>query len=264
MNENRTEQKCAICDSESFFLKSVNKFNIFKCRRCGLEFTHPMPTKRCLENFYNNQYYDFRAQNKVTKRNAVRNLNFLQNEFSLSPISKILDYGCGNNMFVEICRQNDILNSFGYDQYIGGIEDEKRINRSLSTEKKWEVITLWGVLEHLPSPAETLSILKKMLTENGLIVLTTIYIEGKIPFQHKPPEHTLYFTKQSLKELADSVGLSILRFDNYIMEQNSDIYLSILLRTMPDEYKKLVKHNMPEFVEVPTNEVRLVLRANSR
>lgn len=92
--------------------------------------------------------------------------------------------------------------------------------------------------------------------------MTTIYIEGEIPFQYKPPEHTLYFTKQSLKELAAAAGLSILSFDNYKMKQNSDVYLSILLRTMPDEYKKLVCHKMPEFVEVPTNEVRLVLGPN--
>jgi len=254
------KQKCIICNTESFFIKSINKFNIFKCIGCGLEFTHPMPTMRCLENFYN-QYCDFRAQNKVIERNAVRNLNFLQSEFFLSSKSKILDYGCGNNMFINICRQHSILNSFGYDQYFCGIDDEKYINWNLCTEKKWDVISLWGVLEHLISPLKILSTLKKMLTENGIIVLTTIYIEGKIPFQYKPPEHTLYFTKQSLKELAGSVELSILKFQNYIMEQNSNIYLSILLRSMPDEYKKLIKHNMPELVEIPTNEVRLVLKA---
>jgi len=260
--QNRTEQNCVICGHESFFLKSVNSFNVSKCGACGLEFILPMPTEECLREFYS-EYADIRALHEVTKRNAYRNLDFLKKEHSINQTSNILDYGCGNNMFIDVCRQNSFSNSFGYDPYINRVNDEKRINCNHANENKWDVISLWGVLEHLTSPIEHLFTLKKLLSEDGLIVLTTIYIEGKIPFQYKPPEHTLYFTKQSLKELANYCELKIINFDEYKMEQNSNVYLSILLRTMPDEYKKLIAHNMPDYVEVPTNEIRLVLKAKS-
>lgn len=262
ISENFLKKKCTICSCESFFIKKINNFNINKCLGCGLEFTYPMPTTECLEHFYY-KFSDFRAHEEVTKKNALRNFNFLQENFALSPNFNILDYGCGNNMFVEICREKNFVNSFGYDQHIDEIDD-KRISLSSCLKKKWDMITLWGVLEHLTSPVKTVLNLKKLLSENGIIALTTINIEGKIPFQYKPPEHTHYFTERSLQELSKAAGLSILSFDDYRMEQYSEVYLSILLRTMPDKYKKLVSHNMPEFVEIPTNEVRLVLGVNNK
>ena len=250
-------KNCPICNNESFLIRKINEFNINKCLKCGLEFTHPMPTEECLSGFYN-QYYDIRARDIVSKKNAVRNLNFLKKDFMIDSQSEILDYGCGNNMFIEACREEKISNSFGYDQYI--VEcDNKQMSWDHAIKKKWDMITLWGVLEHLTSPVDVLLELKAMLLKTGLIALTTIYIDGYIPFQYKPPEHTLYFTKQSIEELAAAAGLSIVSFEHYKMKQSSDVYLSILHRTMPDKYKKLIYHKMPDFVEIPTNEIRLVL-----
>ena len=100
--------------------------------------------------------------------------------------------------------------------------------------------------------------LKKLLTKNGKIVFTTLYTESKIPYQYKPPEHTLYFTRESLCRLLERCGLIIDTFNEYIMEQDSNVYFSILLRTVPDKYRDQIFHKMPEFVEIPTNEVFLV------
>jgi len=97
------KKNCAICDSESFFLKRINRFNINKCLGCGLEFTHPMPTKECLENFYN-RYCDFRAQDVVTRRNAVRNLNFLQKEFTTVDLCMIIYKKDGRNCNMDILK----------------------------------------------------------------------------------------------------------------------------------------------------------------
>lgn len=253
------EHKCIICSSESFFLKSVNEFDIYKCSSCALEYVNPMPSESCLKEFYS-QYLDIRAQNEVTARNALRNLAFIENELSIQNKRSILDFGCGNNMFVETCRQNGFLDSYGFDQYIDAAPDEKRVSKNSYLDQKWDVVTLWGVLEHVKSPISLMFGIKECLSEDGLIVLTTIFTESSIPFQYKPPEHTLYFTKDSLEDLAESVGLTIVKFENYHMVQSSDVYLSILLRTVPNEYKTLINHQLPEFVEVPTNEVRVVLK----
>jgi hypothetical protein len=118
---------------------------------------------------------------------------------------------------------------------------------------------MWGVLEHLTGPIKQLVDLRNVLSEYGVIVLTTVHIERFILFQYKPPEHILYFIRESLYKICELSGFSILGHHDYYMEQKSDTYLSILHRTMPGKYKKLVANNMPEFVEIPTNEIFLVL-----
>ena len=253
------EHNCIVCGGISFHIKKVSEYNIHKCSGCGLEFSNPMPTKQSLQDFYS-QYHDIRASIAVTKRNAIRNLQDIQKKLSITSGSNILDYGCGNNQFVQACRDSGYENSYGYDQFVEYVDESTRITWEGVIEKKWDMITLWGVLEHLTDPAETLLTLKKMLNTNGIIILTTIYTEGFIPFRYKPPEHTLYFTKKSLEKLSDVVGLEILLFNDYVMEQDSKIYLSILLRTVPDKYKKLIHSELPDFVEIPTNEVLLALK----
>lgn len=255
------KSQCFVCSQESFFLKSVNNFSIFKCSVCGIEYTYPMPSVDKLSEFYN-EYFDLRSDYEVTTRNAARNLNSIQgNVRPLRSETNILDYGCGSNAFIDICRQEGFVNSYGYDKYVDYKNNNFRVSDKYK-DKKWDVITMWGVLEHVTSPLNLLSNLKNILSKDGVIALTTIHIEGFIPFQYKPPEHTLYFTRESLYKICELSGFSIIGYYDYYMEQKSDIYLSILHRTMPYKYKKLVSNNMPEFVEIPTNEVFLILRKN--
>ncbi len=249
---------CLICSSESYFIKKCNNYEIEKCAECGVEFTNPMPTQEQLAAFYS-QYYDLRAKPAVTKRNAVRNLDHLQNYCPIDSNSSILDFGCGANIFVGVCRELGFPNSWGYDQFPKG-QSNQFISYNFMRKNKWDLITLWGVLEHVTDPLALLSMLRSMLSPKGVLILTTILIESKIPYQHKPPEHIFYFSSKSIEELAKKTKFLILMKGDYVMEQDADIYLSILLRTMPDEYKKLVSHRLPEFVEIPTNEVLLILK----
>ena len=74
---------------------------------------------------------------------------------------------------------------------------------------------MWGVLEHLTEPTQKLLELKTLLNENGIIALTTININGTIPYQLKPPEHTLYFSLLSLELLAKNAGLKIISIEKF-------------------------------------------------
>jgi hypothetical protein len=253
---NIKQRKCIICFNPSFEISKKNNYSIVRCTCCGLEYTDPMPTNQQLAEFYKN-YLNIRAQDKVSRRNAKRNIKILVEQYYTSQSQYILDYGCGQNLFIKLCRENGFANSYGYDKHISELD----VNHISSTDyhnNSWDLITLWGVLEHLTNPVEVLDGLKKLLTKDGKIVFTTLYTESKIPYQFKPPEHTLYFTKESLLKLLERCGLIIETFDEYIMEQDSNVYLSILLRTVPDKYRDKIFHKMPEFVEVPTNEIFLV------
>ncbi len=255
--------ECVICGSQAFKFKEKNSYNICKCTACGLDFCSPMPTEKELGSFYGNHYRDILRTNKVAKKIYENNLKQIVENFPITRESNILDYGCGiENVFISTCRDSSYLNSFGYDKHIIDETDETRTSWNTEEENQYDLITMWGVLEHLVDPIETLSLLKKKLSPKGLIIFTTVFSDTLIPFQYKPPEHTLYFTSKSLKSIEKSTGLILLEENDYFVTQDSDVYFQILLRTVPENYQKMCRHEMPEFVKVPTNEKLIVMQNN--
>lgn len=247
---------CVICSSVAFPLKAKNSYQIAHCPFCGLEFCAPMPNQKNLADFYD-QYRDVRANTEVVRKNSESNLQQLKKH--LGQDSRILDFGSGSeNLFIAECRNSGFHQSYGYDKFF------ETADYSISLENlqksSFNCISLWGVLEHVTDPIETMIFLESCLAADGIIALTTVSTESSIPYQHKPPEHTLYFSRKSLELLAARAGLEIIEYRMYEMLQNPDVYLSILLRTVPEKYVQLIDHRLPEFVHIPTNEVFVVLR----
>jgi len=255
--------QCLICRHEAYKFKVKNGFNICRCSECGLEFLSPMPSEKELYRFYSNDYMDIRQSLKVTRKLGERNLKEIVENLPITKDSKVLDFGCGaSNTFIGACRDFSYSNSFGYDKYSNNEDDESRISWNEVQENQYDLITMWGILEHLVDPIKTLSLIRSLLSPNGLIVLTTVFSDMPIPFRYKPPEHTIYYTKETMPIIAKSSGLDLLKLNDYFIDQDSDVYFEILLRTMPEKYKKLCEHKMPEFVDIPTNERLVVMRNN--
>lgn len=249
------EPTCPICRTiAGQYSIELNKFRIFKCSNCGLEYTFPVPTPTELLNFYST-YADVRASNEIVKLNAQRNLCFLES-LGCTQSSRILDFGCGSGEFIS----SRTSNTFGIELF----EDRnKNIYSDLAStpESEFEFVTLWGVLEHLRSPLETIKSLCSHIAPNGHIIITTVNTEGLIPFYYKPPEHLTYWTKKASEILFNESGITLLSYDPYIMLQKREVYLDRLLSRTPSEYV----HNLysavqalPDVVEIPTNEVLIV------
>lgn len=246
-----TSVVCPACSdtSKKGKITSKHSYDIFRCNYCGLEFVHPMPSLEQMDHFYRD-YSNFRAEITVVKRNARRNIERLK-KFGLNSDSRLLDFGCGENIFV---REGKTKNWSGYDYY------QKTNKQGISdfSGRNWDFITLWGVLEHLVNPRDQIQELAGSLTPQGILALTTVTTESSIPYQFKPPEHVTYWTKKSIQVLFSAAGLSILEYNNYKMIQKADVYLSCVLRTVPEKFQKKISHTLPEYIEVPTNEIFVV------
>ena len=224
---------------------------IAKCSECELEFVTPMPSQERLNLFYKN-YSDIRAEEEVLKRNAIRNLKVL-NSFGVGINSTLIDYGSGRNVFVSCGKSMGAKNWRSFDAYT---ENSKR---DVLSPCHYEAVTTWGVLEHVVNPLEFAIDLVRLLRVDGYLFLTTVDINSKIPFRYKVPEHVTYWTHSAMKTLFERVNLSMIEYRPYEMEQCRDVYMNILLRTVPENYKSKVNYEaMPKFVEVPTNEIFVV------
>ena len=99
--------------------------------------------------------------------------------------------------------------------------------KKLKLKRKFDVITLWHVLEHIKDFKELLDQLKELLNENGLIILglpnhksldANIFKESWVAYD--VPIHLSHFTQHNIKELVrdlsfKSLSTKPLFFDAY-------------------------------------------------
>lgn len=135
----------------------------------------------------NNRYYRFKKKmvygdkvkvftkdkTIVTKRTKEDLSRF--NNFKKFIVNKdICDFGCGNGSFLKIVSDHCKF-SCGvelYEEYLSLNQKKFKIYPNItSTQKKFDTIFLFHVLEHLTNPIEELKNLKKFLKKNGAIII---------------------------------------------------------------------------------------------
>lgn len=254
--DNDKEQvSCPVCSTPcGTYCIPIKEFHIYKCSNCGLEHTYPKPSLAQLQAFYST-YTDIRAESLVVILNAKRNLQLL-GKFGYEESKTLLDFGTGDADFVDIAGNN----CFGVD-FKSASKSRVYSNLTELTIKKYDFITLWGVLEHLASPMETLLELSEYIKPNGIIAITTVNAEGAIPYYYKPVEHLTYWTKSSFEKLFEKAGIKLIEYKPYKMLQRSEIYVDRLLSRTPSEYIPAFDScisSLPKYIEVPTNEIFVV------
>ena len=260
---------CPVCQklAGDYFREVITSLvvsRIYKCDRCGLEYTNPMPSKDVLSSFYLD-YFDVRAEQKVVELNSIRNLLTLKN-LGLENGDSILDFGSGTGTFVHSAGAN----CFGYEPMAPFDLDQKKWEgggcyRHLEEipVRSFQFVTMWGVLEHLVNPIDVVNSIRELLSSTGTLVLTTVNAEGVIPFHYKPPEHLTYWTRNSLEYLGSASGLQLVSVMPYTMLQLTKVFLDRILSRTPLPFQELIKKQileLPEIIEIPTNELIAVYK----
>ena len=158
---------------------SDEKFTYLRCSECGLVFLQPVPPN--IGSYYQSDYYDIPEnieQLAVLSEKQKHKLRAVQN---VVPQGRLLEIGPSYGDFVYLAKQA------GYD--VTAIEMNEKCCLFLRTQlgieafhsdnpadvlKKlgqYDVIALWHVIEHLPSPWTTLNVLAEHLAPNGILVI---------------------------------------------------------------------------------------------
>ena len=134
-----------------------------------------------------------------------------------------LDVGCATGRFLKL------LAGKGWD--VKGIELDRGMFEMLRkqgkdvdntplefyhTDRKFRLITVFDVVEHLPEPGNDIKKLSEILDDKGSIVIVTPDIDSlqrkifcKRWFQFKPKEHISYFSKDTIERIVKPFGLKI-------------------------------------------------------
>ena len=218
--------KCTICNLEEFrFDVRKNEYEYIVCLGCGTSMLYPVPNREFLKNFYEKyegeggSYIKIREQSKEDCFQTF-DLNFSDLGFNLKKTSSALDIGCATGIFLEYLKKNKI-NAMGVDVSTEMVKraKEKGLNASstdlFSLSGKFDLITLWDVVEHFTDPTKALVKVNNLLEENGNLIIETPcrgIISDHFGFKwrhYNPPQHIYLFNQNALVFLLRQAGFRV-------------------------------------------------------
>ena len=215
--------RCVVCDGErSVPFAFVNGKRLCRCPDCGMIHADPIPTDKEITAYYASPYYD--PYLDARQENGAAYEAWLDEIEKRSPRGGLLDVGCGIGLFLAAARGR------GWD--VRGVEPSPwpaafaRGKTGVPVEActledarfpgdRFDVVTLWSTLEHLPDPVAVLREVKRITRPGGAIwigVPNTGSLEARLrgtrDHNLAKPEHLLHFTEATLRRfLARRIGL---------------------------------------------------------
>ena len=239
-NKKLFDQNCKLmfCKKCNFFKKEINndyKKNIKKIYKSY--------TKLHSDRFY--QEVDQIKAYKPKKYRAEITLEKLEKKLSILKYNNYLDYGCGLGAISNALIKNKISGKkiYCFDKInILHKNIRKKINTFYkdrkSIKKKFDVIYLNHVLEHVFQPEEEIIFLKKIMNEKGLLVIQIPNIDlGSSLYDLFIYDHAYHFTKKSFISFFSRFYFNLVYFDTKLIPGN-------IIGVFKKSKKKLKKHKI--------------------
>lgn len=216
------------------YFTSTKIYTYHHCNNCGVLFIDPLPVKE-LQLIYPNNYYSFTTKNNGL---AFKVKNYLDKLFFRNILKKIkdnsisvLDIGGGTGWLPDLIRSIDnrvidtqivdidnkaatTATSKGHKYFCGTIE-------TFETDKKYQLILLLNLIEHVANPQIVLEKAFKLLAPGGFVIIKTPNYKSWDATIFKNlhwggyhcPRHWVIFNKQSFEALAIKCKFTIEKFN---------------------------------------------------
>ncbi len=256
---------CPVCQStniikkfdvKDYFLTQEN-FSIWQCKSCVLLFTNPIPKGQNLGKYYESPDYlshDTSSSGVIGKLyqflrkvNIARKYKIVTN---LKNSGNILDIGCGTGELLNYFQNqnwsclgiepNEPARKFAKAHYNLRVEEEQSLETIPS--QSFDIISMWHVLEHVPDVNERIIQVKRILKNNGHLIIALPNPISRDADYYKTywagldvPRHLYHFSPQAFENLANRHNLEIihtlpLKMDAYYVSLLSERYMK---NTMP-------------------------------
>lgn len=290
-------EKCPVCGNENFveFLKindyflTKEQFTIVNCDNCGFRFTNPRPEAENLSAYYKSEEYISHSNTKKGIVNKVyhfvRNYSHkkkysLINKFQTNGNS-ILDIGCATGEFLNFFKEKGWetlgiepgveARKFAKENYNLNVYEESEIEKL--PNQSYSVITMWHVLEHVPQLNKRITELKRILKDDGILVIAVPNSNSYDAEYYKNfwaaydvPRHLYHFNSDTLRKLFKKNDFRIekilpMKFDSYYVSLLSEKYKNKKSNFLKAFYIGL-KSNFKAGNELNNSSIILVLKKN--
>jgi 2-polyprenyl-3-methyl-5-hydroxy-6-metoxy-1,4-benzoquinol methylase len=268
------EYQCNLCAGKNFIYRDSltdrlgcdrQRHSVVKCKGCSLHSLFPIPSGTELESIYE----DYAKKGDRINVEKLRIKDIYPNKIDLirkyKPETKtMLDIGSGLGGFASVAKKSgfevtglepqkeqcDMANElFHVDLYCTNFEKFYYQDR-----KKYDVVHLHHVLEHVRDPKGTLLGIREKLNENGILILevpnqffslkTELYAKlGKANFEKSlnPYHHIYFFSPYTLKKM-------LLKTDFKILELND-----VSKHPSKSNFKNTIKHLLSSILRMGTS-----------
>jgi 2-polyprenyl-3-methyl-5-hydroxy-6-metoxy-1,4-benzoquinol methylase len=226
-------------------------FHLSMCKSCGFKFTNPIPSEETIGKYYQSEDY---ISHSDTNKGIINKLYHLVRTQSLKSklnlINKavpnkgtLLDIGCGTGYFLQYCKENGWKTEGMEPDPAARSLAEKNTKQSIYTdlfsikeEQKYDIITLWHVLEHVHKLNESIQHIHKLLKPNGVLIIAVpnclsydSITYGTFWAAYDVPRHLYHFTQPDMNKLLikhnfTQTDLKPMVFDSFYVSMLSDKY----------------------------------------
>lgn len=232
----RINEPCVACSSEDIeFQFDKSGFAYSTCKRCGTLYQTPRPLVEAYEQFYRNsvssKYWAdvfFPAVAEVRRERIIqRRVGEIATicERHGVEIRRLIDVGAGYGIFLdEWQKKYPDTNSIAIEPSATlaescrtkGFEVIESIVETVSGYDNFaDLVVCFEVLEHVHDPLSFIETLKRMVSDNGILLVSTLCIDGfdlqvlgSSSSQISPPHHINFCSISGFEHLFNRAGFS--------------------------------------------------------
>jgi 2-polyprenyl-3-methyl-5-hydroxy-6-metoxy-1,4-benzoquinol methylase len=192
-----------------------------RCERCGLVYVDPRPKEQIFGGFVPDTARDLSSAASWQRR--------LQTMERFYAPGRLLDVGVGAGAFLHYARHRgwDVHGLDVQEEFARGTSERTGIPVYASTlddteiqAQRFDAVTMWDVIEHVPSPRATLAAAAAVVRPGGILALSTInaaslnarLFGGSWVFWNRSgrvPEHLQAFTPDTVRLALHEAGFSM-------------------------------------------------------
>jgi 2-polyprenyl-3-methyl-5-hydroxy-6-metoxy-1,4-benzoquinol methylase len=240
------EVKCPVCGHGRTVTEFVaDKFRHTRCRKCESIYVNPRLKTNLVHDRYFEEEYEFFFKKKIIpsldyRMNVINRNKYNQIINHAEEPGKILDMCCGVGDLLSIFKANGwktyglelnpFAARFAREKFDIEIFEESILDWERSEE--YDVVMMWGALEHFPDPAKVLKIMYDSIKKGGTAVIETTnadslllaYVEklgGNVDRIVEGDRHIIHFSLKGLKNIIEDTGFSIIDMRTNGLDINS-------------------------------------------
>ena len=232
-------------------LVSGETFNIVRCEKCTFLLTNPRPQADEIKHFYQSEAYishtdksrsmDDILYHQVKRFMLKRKLRLLKKHTTTKQVN-ILDFGCGTGGFLQAAGKagfqaegfepGEVAKRVAMDKGLSLYENHETLFKKGA--HKYDMITLWHVLEHIHDFPVILDKFYTLLADNSFLLIAIPMVNSYDAQHYKQfwaaydvPRHLYHFSRKTIIKACKNAGFKLIDkqpmvFDSYYVSLLSE------------------------------------------
>lgn len=249
-----TATRFLLRNSDFLFGTTDREFSLYRCARCAACFQHPLPPEDVLQLAYPDPYWWIVGESpstpaarleKIYRETMLRHHVRVARRHFPCAAPRVLDVGCGSGTFLAMLRRRTGIAGEGLESSAAAARRAKDaygltvhagdIDTADFPPGRFDLITMFHVLEHLPRPQAALDRIRPWLSPGGVLLIQVPNVDswqfrwfGRRWTGIDLPRHLVNYSPEALRRLLAQSGFTPDRFRWFSLRDNAPAIASSL------------------------------------